>query len=448
MPPIPSRQSSRRSTSVPPPPRKKALVIGIGYKDHSTTDGSEAEFGRLYGPHRDATNFKDMLINKKGRKATLRPTRNNIMREVMNFTVGAHAGDTYVFYFCGHSGQIDTGNPTEDDGMDEVILPLDHEGLNEEKVIFDNDLRKYLVDPLPAGARLIAVFDSCHSGTLLDLDHYDCNTIFQPWVSKGYRRPRSLWAYNDRKNALYHRASGGRIVTAQRTTSHEVSTRLMDVTAPSPSSYRPIIRGRAASVASEKTTLNKVASLTEIIEGLQLKGTSPAQPFFSHEDIDSDPFPQCMSPVSERVCNGDCPESPTLKPEVISLSSCTDGQVAWESDASMTQALIKVLDHSPCPTFQELLQQVGFQLHKMGMELHNWSRERRESYKKKMHDKNKENRPSSVDNMDVDSLELVNFQEPQVGDSSSPQHHSNLTLHFSPQLGSQKRLNMLSHFIL
>lgn len=82
----------------------------------------------------------------------------------------------------------------------------------------------------------------------------------------------------------------------------------------------------------------------------------------------------------------------------------------------------------------------SFQLHKMGMELHNWSRERRESYKKKMHDKNKENRPSSVDNMDVDSLELVNFQEPQVGDSSSPQHHSNLTLHFSPQLGSQKRL--------
>lgn len=96
----------------------------------------------------------------------------------------------------------------------------------------------------------------------------------------------------------------------------------MDVTAPSPSSYRPIIRGRAASVASEKTTLNKVASLTEIIEGLQLKGTSPAQPFFSHEDIDSDPFPQCMSPVSERVCNGDCPESPTLKPEVVGISGC------------------------------------------------------------------------------------------------------------------------------
>ena len=47
-------------------------------------------------------------------------------------------------------------------------------------VIFDNELRKRLVDPLPVGAYLTAIFDSCHSGTRLDLDHYLCNNIYHP----------------------------------------------------------------------------------------------------------------------------------------------------------------------------------------------------------------------------------------------------------------------------
>ena len=34
-----------------------------------------------------------------------------------------------------------------------------------------------MVQPLPLGACLTAIFDSCHSGTLLDLEHYDCNKI-------------------------------------------------------------------------------------------------------------------------------------------------------------------------------------------------------------------------------------------------------------------------------
>ena len=27
-----------------------------------------------------------------------------------------------------------------------------------------------------------------------DLDHYDCNVVYKPWVSKGQRRPRSMWS--------------------------------------------------------------------------------------------------------------------------------------------------------------------------------------------------------------------------------------------------------------
>lgn len=51
----------------------------------------------------------------------------------------------------------------------------------------NQELRERLVDPLPVGAMLTAIFDSCHSGTLLDLDHYLCNTVYFPWVNKGTR---------------------------------------------------------------------------------------------------------------------------------------------------------------------------------------------------------------------------------------------------------------------
>lgn len=37
---------------------------------------------------------------------------------------------------------------------------------------------------------LTAIFDSCHSGTLLDMDHYLCNGIYFPWLSRGKRKSK------------------------------------------------------------------------------------------------------------------------------------------------------------------------------------------------------------------------------------------------------------------
>ena len=45
-----------------------------------------------------------------------------------------------------------------------------------------------MVDPLPAGVCLTAVFDACHSGTLLDLDHYNCNDCRLGWSKKVMRK--------------------------------------------------------------------------------------------------------------------------------------------------------------------------------------------------------------------------------------------------------------------
>ena len=62
-----------------------------------------------------------------------------------------------------------------------ALLPLDHtavsiskHGQDKTAVISSELLRELLTDDLPSGAQLTAIFDSCHSGTLLDLDHYLC----------------------------------------------------------------------------------------------------------------------------------------------------------------------------------------------------------------------------------------------------------------------------------
>lgn len=98
---------------------------------------------------------------------------------------GAQANDSLFFQYSGHGGQqkgqascscfvlkshnqhADT-NGDEDDGYDEVIYPLDFKSAGS---IVDDDLHTILVNSLPAGCRLTAIFDSCHSGSALDLPY-------------------------------------------------------------------------------------------------------------------------------------------------------------------------------------------------------------------------------------------------------------------------------------
>ena len=88
-----------------------------------------------------------------------------------------------------------------------VLVPVDHARHTGEDVktrnecmILGNELRKCLVDPLPVSAHLTAIFDSCHSGTLLDLDHYLCNNIYHPWKNPGRRRYKTLWQHVRRRD--------------------------------------------------------------------------------------------------------------------------------------------------------------------------------------------------------------------------------------------------------
>jgi hypothetical protein len=95
-----------------------------------------------------------------------RPTRANISAGIAWLTAGLRAGDSLFFSFSGHGAQVRDGSGLEADGLNETLLPLDHRSAGQ---IVDDELNARLVNPLPRGAKLHAVIDACHSGSVLDL---------------------------------------------------------------------------------------------------------------------------------------------------------------------------------------------------------------------------------------------------------------------------------------
>ncbi|KAL0571526.1 Ca(2+)-dependent cysteine protease [Marasmius crinis-equi] len=149
--------------------KKKALCIGINYVGRN---------GELNGCINDARNISRFLCTHFGYKqedivmltddATNPrqiPTGQNIIQAMQWLVNGASPNDSLFFHYSGHGGQTKDLDGDEDDGYDEVIYPLDHE---ENGHIIIHDI---LVKPLPAGCRLTAIFDSCHSGSALDLPY-------------------------------------------------------------------------------------------------------------------------------------------------------------------------------------------------------------------------------------------------------------------------------------
>lgn len=75
---------------------------------------------------------------------------------------------TNLFSLPGHGGQTEDLDGDEEDGSDEVIYPVDFQQAGH---IVDDEIHFRVVKPLQAGVRLTAIFDSCHSATVMDLPY-------------------------------------------------------------------------------------------------------------------------------------------------------------------------------------------------------------------------------------------------------------------------------------
>lgn len=205
--------------------KKKALLIGINYY------GSNCE---LNGCVNDTLRMKNLLISQYGfvdssltmirlidnaNDPKYRPTRNNILSACAWLTSGNQMGDVLFFLYSGHGSQQEDPHNIEEDGYNETILPCDHKQVGE---ITDDELHRYLIQPLHNGVKLVAVMDCCRAGTSLDLA-YEYKWMKQKWkeiknpfhvvcdVSQfsGCRDEEVSYELDNKKNA-----PGGSLVTA------------------------------------------------------------------------------------------------------------------------------------------------------------------------------------------------------------------------------------------
>ncbi|KZV68378.1 hypothetical protein PENSPDRAFT_16701 [Peniophora sp. CONT] len=158
--------------------KRKALCIGINYYYNDEQGECQQD---LESCVRDAKHMKRLLVKRfqfKADDVTLLtdgpsqhdpdriPTKKNIIRAMKGLIQDAQPGDSLFFHYSGHGNQTDDTDGDEDDGLDEYIYPVDWDTNG---ILVDDDLHDIMVKPLPAGCRLTALYDSCHSGSVLDL---------------------------------------------------------------------------------------------------------------------------------------------------------------------------------------------------------------------------------------------------------------------------------------
>jgi len=143
---------------------KAALLIGSNYPNTNS---------QLFGCVNDVNFLRDKLSNTYGYKnfniltdiAPVKPTRNNILSNFRSFLSSSKAGDFLFFGFSGHGSQVRDINGDETDRNDETIVGCDL------KNVTDDELKQIIVDNIKPNVTLFCVFDSCHSGSVLDLKY-------------------------------------------------------------------------------------------------------------------------------------------------------------------------------------------------------------------------------------------------------------------------------------
>ncbi|KAF8996649.1 caspase domain-containing protein [Cyathus striatus] len=351
--------------------KKKALLIGVTYelqeeeqlasqinveKSDKSSLGTSSDNGEkravidgvLKGPHHDVIRMRRLLmkqygytkdnitlmIDKKDHPAELLPTRDNIISNIMQLVKDAQPGDQFFFHFAGHSTQGDCKDPAEEeeDGQDEYICAM------YEQDIMDNELKELLVDPLPFGAKLTALFDCCHSATILDLPHTHCNQTSQILNSSVLPAIGQVNLLEGPDNSL---GPGPRARSSTRKQLPQLDS----------SSLSSLPYLRISSPRTEKAEKMNISIKTDYTTEVS-------------------PMKECMSPQSTLKCDGMCsksdPRASYRGPTVICLSAAKDSQFSWEMNKySTTQFLINLLRENPHPDLQNLLNCISNKVHNL-----------------------------------------------------------------------------------
>jgi len=140
-----------------------ALLIGINYV------GTDNE---LYGCINDTSSINSLISSYNYQKICIltdntekKPNRANILTEFKNLLSNSQSGDVLLFFYSGHGSYILDNNNNEKTGNDQLIVSCDLNG------IIDDELKNIIQTNLKKDVTLIALFDCCFSGSVLDLKY-------------------------------------------------------------------------------------------------------------------------------------------------------------------------------------------------------------------------------------------------------------------------------------
>ncbi len=145
---------------------KKALLCGLKYSGTPyALSGTVNDVEMIRKILIDRYNYsnENIKISLDNEVKTL--TKDDFLSDFTNFISNGEAGDTLLFYYSGHGTYTTDINYDEIDSRDEAIITGDL------KYIIDDDLKTIIQKCLKKDVKLIALFDCCFSGSVLDLKY-------------------------------------------------------------------------------------------------------------------------------------------------------------------------------------------------------------------------------------------------------------------------------------
>ena len=150
--------------------RKFAIIIGINYIGKSY---------QLRGCINDALLVNSILTNRGFTNIILltdntptKPTKSVIIKTLTYMLENAVSGDLVCLFYSGHGTKVFDYNKDEDGySYDQAIVPIDG------NILIDDEIKKIINKYLKHNVSLFGFFDSCYSGSVMDLKYKYGNII-------------------------------------------------------------------------------------------------------------------------------------------------------------------------------------------------------------------------------------------------------------------------------
>ncbi|KAJ7710533.1 caspase domain-containing protein [Mycena rosella] len=410
--PTVSKYSEASSSRLCRESKKKALLIGI-----NSLSSPSADYGLLQGPHQDVVQMKNLLVQTYGYRdediqvlmddgitGHVQPDRRNIvgscinssfyelltwhlqMLSIRNLVTDTHKGDKLFFHYCGHTIQVPSRSNTEEDGLDECLVPLD----GEERMITDNtsSICDVTASSFPGCRRESERATRC--GT-----EWSAAWPYQWNPRRVPQDPAQFISHHEPPRlvpVLSPRLSPRSPLNGFRPTPWNSPAILPEDDTESGKRLARQVSGSRARAVSRKSHVPAPLKLWESnkenlhVDSVLTTG-GDSQSWYTPDSLVSSALPStmvfCESPEAA-YCHGWCRATddngllPGAKDpgrqlaDVISLGSCKDSELSWENEdgMSMTRALIHVLSDDPHPTLRDLVTQISHTLHGLTRERH------------------------------------------------------------------------------